>query len=330
MPEGSITPWDRINYFSSMTELIDFVVSEYNLGKIIDFSIIHKGLIEVNIFAETFNNKYVIKIFSNKSKQRVSEILKAQQKLYSLGLQTPKILLTHKDKQYFAVYSKSGNPYYGCLIEYFDGDDFSIQEPTDNDLKQITQQLALIHKTDMKVNTFYDDGLPLNLPSQLSTYRALIPSRYRDYIYEISEQVRNIDKNKLRKSLIHGDLSREHVIKNRNGELCILDFGGVNFESSIADLSFMVSYFCLDMKAFSESEYLRRYQIIMNEYKKRITITQYEESIIPLIIKANYALCYLFGTYYHESKRDPLASYLINFGINGLEYSQKCNFTSTD
>lgn len=316
-------PWSRIDFSCSPEELIDDVLLLYDIGQRNAFRFLTKGVIEVNIFVQTSKGAYVIKVFSNKHLPRVNDILLAQQRFYDQGVSVPKLLISRDGITHFVTYSKSGKPYYGCVICWFDGIDYSKIEPTSMDLRMITQQLVLIHQTRLEISEIYDDCFPLKLPDQFKKSKKLISDRYLSQISDISQGVRELRLDKFRTGVIHGDLSREHVLKNSSGDYCILDFGGVNINPLVADLAFMMSYYCLDRATSSVKTFENRYRVILDEYLSHCDLSSYELSAIPIIIQANYALCYILGRYFTGIGGEYSALDLLNTGQAGLDFTSE-------
>lgn len=315
-------PWYRIPLAESRKEFIQKIAIDFNLGAIKSYKAIMKGLIELNIKVHASTGIYVIKVFSNKRLPRVKDLLRAQKLFDQTGIPVTKILHTSKGKEYFKIHSVDGKPYYGCVLKWFSGQDFSHREPTNSDLVKIAGILGKINKVSINIKPIYDEWFPSNFLREYKQNKILLDSDYIPIVNKIGQEFEKIQFNKFKLGLVHGDLSREHVMKDEKGDYCILDFGGVNINYPIVDLAFAMSYYCLELNSLLSPQFLiPRYSILLDTYRSIFPLSTYEIECLPTLIRSNYALCYIAGKYYWNTNKDLNSIKLIDFGVSGMKIS---------
>jgi Ser/Thr protein kinase RdoA (MazF antagonist) len=324
-----LDPWRRIDFACTPDQLLGMVADDFNLGNIIDFEILTKGVIEVNFKVITVKGIFVVKVFSNKRLPRVKQIIQAQRILFSQDIPVPCVLSSIHGDFIFKIRSKTNKPFYGCVLEWCGGEDFTQREPGTMDLKRIAVTISQIHESNIQLVPIYDEWFPTNLTREYKLQRKYIQHAYDRAIQGIIEQYEKVDFNFLSRGFIHGDISREHVlIDTTDQQMCILDLGGINIDYQVVDLAFAMSYYCINLNFPSLSEFLERYHIMLEGYLSNKSLNDYEIRKIPIFIQGNYALCYLAGKYFLEKYEDENANKLVNFGSLGLNFSIDSQITS--
>ena len=187
-------PLDRINLAQSPNDLIKGILKEYGIKNFENYELItEKGMVEVNFKVNTFQDTYVVKIFSNKELQRAEEIISAQQAFYAKGIPFPKVYNSTSNKPYFVTHSKEGKPFYGCVISWLDGNDFTDNDPTPQDLKQIAKYLAMINDTKLKITQTYDDCFPINLSKEYERRKKFVEPEALPLIEEVIHEMKKVN-----------------------------------------------------------------------------------------------------------------------------------------
>lgn len=107
----------------------------------------------------------------------------------------------------------------------------------------------------------------------------------------IDEECKSIDISKFSKSVIHGDMQRKHVIKNENGEYCILDFGCMAYDPKVIELSTYLAWFCLQEDTWKDKDLI--YKTVLTIYNNTHYLSDKEIDSIPTLIRTSYAAYYL-------------------------------------
>lgn len=313
-----LSPLKRVKLNISLEELLERIQKLYNFGTIASYKVLGKGVIEVNIKVTTTTGKFVLKIFSEKKYWRVKQLTNFLRHIKSKGLKVQNILSTKRSKLYFRINGVS-RYYYACLLSYFPGKDFSTSDPNLETIREIAKSLVQINKTKIKVASHYDECLIPNLASEFKKKAYLIKNKkYKNILLDYSRKLSAINFDLLQDGVIHGDLSREHVLF-KDKEICLLDFGALNSDKVVVDLAIAMSWFCLDVNNFSRESFWQKYSLFLETYKKYIKLSDYEIKVLPILICANYAMNYLLGKYYLEVIGEPHAKYYADFGKRGID-----------
>lgn len=312
------SPLQRVKLNISPEELFVRIQKLYNIGTIASCKVFGKGVIEVNIKVTTTTGDFVLKIFSEKKYWRVKQLTHFMRSIKSRGVKVQKIVPTLAGKLYFRIRGE-GKYYYACLLSYFHGRDFSTSDPSLEKIIEIAKSLAIINKDKIEVAPHYDECLIPNLPHEFKKKAYLIKNKkYKNILFDYSRKISTINFNLLQNGVIHGDLSREHVLA-RGKDICLLDFGALNWDKVVVDLAIAMSWFCMDVHNFSKEKFWIKYNLFLETYKKYIKLSDYEIKVLPILICANYAMNYLLGKYYLEVIGEPHAKYYADFGKRGID-----------
>ena len=253
---------------------------------------------------------FVVKVFSSeKSPQIIKDNVKGLVKLYRGNVPVTRVLKAKK-----GYYYKTQNTY-TVVMDFVEGQNFLKLRPTKKDIFSLTQSLARIHNFKFKVNRNYDSWGPVNFLKEYSYKKKYLNKEDTLLINSIKSEYQKIDFSKLRKSVIHGDMQREHVLKNKKGELCILDLGCMNYDPAVVDLAIFIAQF---------DEYAD-VNLIIKEYQKYHKLNKEELKALPVFIKTTYASYFMTANYRLKALNDNSAQTLkwLKWGRDGLEKNIK-------
>ncbi|MBI4163473.1 MAG: phosphotransferase [Candidatus Aenigmarchaeota archaeon] len=315
----------RVDIPCSLSDFVEQVASAYKLGHVTKLEPIKEGYEELNIKTTTKKGVYVIKVFSKgKTPRNIKDNIKGLVEFSKAGIPVTKLLKANGN---FLYKTKGKKGYtYVCVMEFFDGKNFEKTKPTEADIKAITNYLAKAHHLSFKVDRNYDSWGTVNLVKEFVDKKEYLTPQDLRLIEPIVNDFRRVDFSKFRKSIIHGDLQRKHVLKNNKDSYCILDLGVMDFNSTVIDLGIFLALFCLD-STLSVKYNKDIYNMVIQEYSKNIKLSEQELNYLPLIIKATYSIYAIQASYYMVVKKDKSKQTRdwLAFGINGLKLLQKLN-----
>ena len=222
----------RVDLPCSLEDFVEHIASDYVLGTVLKWEPIKEGFEELNIKTKTTKGTYVIKIFSRqKTFRNIKDNIKGLVALRKGGIPVTKLLKANNNFLY-TTKGKKGNTY-ACVMDFFDGRNFENTRPGDSDIKTITNYLAKIHNLRFKVNRNYDSWGTANLVKEFLDKKEYLKPEDLKLIETIVREFRKIDFSKFRKCVIHGDIQRKHILKNRQGDYCVLDLGVMDFNAAI-------------------------------------------------------------------------------------------------
>src|SRR6266516_3741018 len=277
----------RVDLSTSIQILLRKVAFEYGLSNILQFELIGDGYEELNIRAVSSKGTYIIKIFSrDKTYDTIRDYVNALVEFSKAGIPVPNLLEANGD--YLWKTAGTNGTTYLCVMEFFNGKNFVGVKPSQEDLRELTKYLAKIHALRFQIKRNYESWGTNNLVKEFEYKKPYLAPEDLRLIQPIVDQFREIDFNSFRRGIIHGDLQKQHVLKNAQGALCILDLGCVDFNAVIIDLAIFIAHFCFDVE--STHEVRDAYRLIVDEYIKYYELNQSELRSLPLLIKATYAM----------------------------------------
>jgi len=318
---------------AEMLEVIDKVIRAYDLGQLISAEGIEVGYEDVNVILKTTKGKYLLKILidfilkkprSTADSQRYVETMES---FRADGIALPRLYLVtsgssdEESTTYLLQQQVPHNtePVWMLVMEFFEGTDFIEQPPTTEDMKAVAKYLVKINQSKLKRQPIYDPWQPHYLDRSHQESESLIKEPTKKLVEEVLEKFNKIDQKQLPKSVIHADFMRNNLLKNNQGEYCLLDFGVVNAGPRLSDLAVFLAGFCMD----SDDSLVKNrmaYQTGLAAYDQGIDLTDYEKEHLGTMVQAAYACFYLPALYEKmvENNQTEENDYWIRLGEAGL------------
>src|SRR3989344_4570747 len=236
----------RASLESSLDQVGQRVTSEYSLGELLKIKPMFVGYEELNCLLITSSGRYVIKIFSKyKDKQTIDSNVKALIEFYKGGVPVPKLYKNTSGEYLYRLYDSTHT--YVIVMDFFDGQKFTEISPTAQDMLNVIGILVQIHSLSFSTHANYDMWLTIHLPREFEDKKKYLVSQDLDLIQPVVNKISLIDFSQLSKSIVHFDLHRENVMKNKKGEYCILDLASVDYNYTIFDIGTFIALFCFDL-----------------------------------------------------------------------------------
>lgn len=284
----------RVNLDMPLDDFLVIVAGAYSLGRIKNYIPIKVGYEELNIQFITDKGKYVVKVFwKGKHRDQISDNIKGLIKFRQKGIPVPKLLKT-KGKYLYNVRTKKGNNLL-CVMDFFEGKNFNKIRPTAKDLVAITNYLAKIHSLSFEVHKAYDSWGTANLLTEFNKKGKYLSKKDYDLAKPVVEKFKKIDLGDFKRCVIHGDLHREHVMKNKKGEYCILDLGCMDLNYAAIDLGIFLALFCFDRGSVKGDR--EKYELVVSEYLRSNSLNKFELLSLPVLIASTYASFLLSSNY---------------------------------
>ncbi len=325
---------NNIQKFLSRTNLsipiIDYlkqVVSYFNLGMLYKFEFIEQGYEDVNIKIYTSSGDYVIKMFNkNRSLPRIKSIIKGLNEFHKIGIPTTELISFNKKCLYQS--NQSQRKIYSYVTKFFKGNNLLQQQITKRDLLELTKFLAKINTLNFPITYDYDSWGIANILLEFDKKKSSLSIKELNLIEAIVESFKKIDFHLCSKSVIHGDMQKQHVLKNNQGQYCILDLGCLNYDYVIFDLAVFIAEFCTDYSQVLDFKNI--YADIIKTYSQIKRLSEYELSIIPFLISAHYAIYFITTNYLIKTQNDTSRETKdwYDFSKKGLELSDKWFLTN--
>ena len=288
----------RVQLKTSLENIVQKILEIYELGSLINCRRFKKGYEELNLKLTTSKGIYVVKIFSKtRSSAKVTDYIDGLLEFSKAGVPVPKLRIGNK-KYLNSIYGS-----FVCVTDFFDGLSFSDRKPTSIDIVNVTKFLVKIHKLSFKIKPNYDFWGTVNLLTEYKIKGKFLNNSDLELIQPIIKKFSLIDFSKFKKSIIHGDLQKQHVLKNNKGNYCILDLGCMDHNAVVIDLAVFLAQFCLDIKnSATKNSYIL--EKVLNIYTKLNYLSSQEIANIPLLIKATFAVYLIESNYLIATGKD--------------------------
>lgn len=271
-------------------EFLEEVKKSYNFKDIYWYTPILEGYENANIKIDTDKGAFVIKIFAKEvSEQQAKDNVHVITEGRKNNIPLTKLL--EGGKGFLQKIHQSKTDLYYVLMEFFDAPNFENQTVHDSDIHQVTEYIARLNSFTFPVVSTYDSWGNKNLIKEYEKHKERVSTEVYDAIAQVMEDLSKIDFTGFSESVIHGDLQRKHVLKNKKGEYCILDLGCMRNDARVFDLSIHIAWFCMCYDTWDRRDTILK--DVLETYKKIHPLTDTEIYSLPTLTQAAYAAYYL-------------------------------------
>jgi len=195
----------------------DAILSNYSIGQYVLNKHIPKAFENTVYFLQTTKGKYVLKIFEQTKISEVKNQTKIQEYLAKKNNPVPRII---KDKK-------------GKDIQYFEKKPIQIQEFAKG--KRVKLSIKLIIAYGKTISKIDFDLKKLKMPNfnpwgfdfefkKMKIYSGKKLNLKKEHS-KLLKEIKKLDKYKLTKSIVHGDLNLDNALVYKNKINAIIDFG---------------------------------------------------------------------------------------------------------
>lgn len=281
----------RTNLSISLEELLKDAQSKFSsLGKVNDFSPINEGYEDANFILITSTGKFALKIFEkNRELENINSYVRILRECRNVGVPTTEILTDFNDGLGFV--ETNGNKTYYIITRFFEGSNFQNTTPTLEDIKTVSLHISKLNTLNFPVVSEYDSWGVKNFAKEYEIKKYKLNPEQNSLVMDSYEDFIKIDFANLTKSVIHGDMQRKHVIKDMDGNYCILDFGCMAFDYKVIELAIYLAWFCLQEDTWNDKDII--FEQVLDIYNSTHRLSQTEIDVIPTLVKASYAAYYM-------------------------------------
>ncbi len=313
----------RIGYNGNLGEISSAVCKSFNLGEFLANKLILRGYEDFNFVLETRKEKYLVKVFANfrsdKDCQRYIDILRD---VITARVKTPKLFKS--EQGYISKLKINDCNLRLCVMEYIKGKDiFSLRKTlNENEIKFIAKQAALINSIDIKPQAIYDSWAIVNFQEEFRKTKKYLSVRDLKLIEPLVQEFNNLRIKELPHCFVHGDIIATNVMKDKD-KLWIIDFAVANYYPRIQELAVLACNLFFDAKSKTKSE--NNLNIALEEYQKKIKLTDKELNVLPRYIDLAHAM-HIIGATYAKAVDQNISKenkYWLQQGRKGLEQKLK-------
>ncbi len=234
------------------------------------------------------------------------------------GVNHPKLLKSNQGFLY--MNNIGGTKLRLCVMDFIEGKDFFNlnEKPTIDELKTLAKQAALINMMNIKPKHIYDSWAIVNFIQEFERKRKYISKDDLKYLEPLLKDFKEMNIEGLPHCFVHGDIISTNVIRDKDGNLWIIDFSVGNYYPRIQELAVLACDLCFDLKDKEKGE--SNFKTVLSEYQKVIKLTKEELRVLPTYIKLAHAMHVICASYEKFAKGNTTREneYFLSHGRAGL------------
>ncbi len=219
---------------------------KFNLGKIISFKGIKKGIENTNYLIRTKKNKYILTIFEKRVQKRdLPFFMSLMDKLNNHNINCPK---PQKNKMGNYLITIKNKP--ASIVSFVEGKDKNKLKI--KDCYEIGKNIAKLHIVSKKIKLYRKNSMSLNSWSKLLNK---IGNKYKKIEVNLNELIKtsfaDIKKRwpkKLTNGIIHGDLFIDNIFFKKNKFHGYIDFYFAANDFFMYEIAICINALCFDKK----------------------------------------------------------------------------------
>jgi Ser/Thr protein kinase RdoA (MazF antagonist) len=317
----------RISYQGNLKTFLQKVSQDFDIGEYKYHKIVPIGYEDFNLFLTTDKGTFFVKVFGTfrdqNECQRYVDIIKRS---VDAGVSTPKL---YESNQGYLYKIKFGGIDRLIVMEYIDGKIFyDLQTaPTEEEIKFIVKQTALINQINLKPSLVYDHWAITSLSKEYEEKGKYLSKQDNQSIKPLIETFNSLSIQDLPHCFVHGDITKTNTMKSSKGKIYILDFAVANWYPRIQELSVLLCDLFFDPTR--ADDFPKTYKLVLSEYQKYITLTTKEIRLLPSYTKLAHVMHVLLANYEKVANGNTSVEneYFLNMGRLGLKFLGKIGFS---
>lgn len=248
------------------------ILSNYSIGRYASSKVSSKALENTVYFVRTNTGKYVLKIFEQTPKKDVIQQTTIQEYLFKKNNPVPKIFST-KD---------------GENIYYYNKKPIQIQEFKEGKRVKLNKNLIkkygkIIGKIDsdlkkLKINNLFPWGKEFEF-KKIHIYESTKINLKKEHLL-ILKEIKKLNKRKLTKALVHGDLNLDNTLIHNNKINAVIDYGDSHNGFLVTDPMVFICDEIINTKINH-----KKIELFLKEYSQKITLTTEDKKALWLFAK---------------------------------------------
>ena len=222
------------------------IEGKFNLGKIISFKGIKKGIENTNYLIRTKKNKYILTIFEKRVQKRdLPFFMSLMDKLNNHNINCPKPQKNKIGNYLITIKNKPAS-----IVSFVEGKDKNKLKI--KDCYEIGKNIAKLHIVSKKIKLYRKNSMSLNSWSKLLNK---IGNKYKKIEVNLNELIKtsfaDIKKRwpkKLTSGIIHGDLFIDNIFFKKNKFHGYIDFYFAANDFFMYEIAICINALCFDKK----------------------------------------------------------------------------------
>ena len=219
---------------------------KFNLGKIISFKGIKKGIENTNYIIRTKNNKYILTVFEKRVQKRdLPFFMSLMDKLNNYNINCPKPQKNKTGNYLITIKNKPAS-----IVSFVEGKDKSKLKV--NDCYEIGKNIAKLHIASKKIKLYRKNSMSLNswpkLLNKIGDKCKKIDPHLNNLMRTNLKEIKKSWPRKLDSGIIHGDLFIDNIFFKNNKFYGYIDFYFSSNDFLIYEIAICINALCFDKK----------------------------------------------------------------------------------
>jgi len=306
-------------YTKISSKEIRFIEKNYNLGKIISFKGIKKGIENTNYLLKTKNKNFILTIFEKRVQAKdIPFFMKLMDKLNQHKINCPKPQKNKRDNFLIKVKNKTAS-----IVSFVNGKDKL--KLTAKDCYIIGKNIAKFHKASKKIKLYRKNSMSLNeckkILNKIGNKYKKINSNLNTLMKDSYLEVKNKWPKNLPHGIIHGDLFIDNIFFKKNKFHGYIDFYFACNDFLMYEIAICINALCFDKKKRKFIFNKKKSRNLIMGYSKIRSLSKNEKKYLNILCK-RAALRYLVTRSYDYLNTPKSAIIKIK---DPKEYIQKLN-----
>ncbi len=271
------------------------IEKKFNLGKIISFKGIKKGIENTNYLLKTKNNKYILTIFGKRvQKKDIPFFMNLMNKLANYKIICPKPQKNKKGNYLFNLKNKSA-----VIVSFLEGKDKN--KLNTKDCYEIGKNVAKFHKASKKIKLYRKNSMSLNswtnLLKKIGNNCNNIDVSLKEIMTKSLTDIKKRWPRKLSNGIIHGDLFIDNIFFRNNKFYGYIDFYFASNDFFMYEIAICINALCFDKKNRKFIFNKKKSKNLLKGYSSLKKLTKNEKNSLNILCRGA-ALRYLLTRTY--------------------------------
>ena len=270
---------------------------KFNLGKIISFKGIKKGIENTNYLIRTKKNKYILTIFEKRvQKKDLPFFMSLMDKLNNYNINCPKPQKNKAGNYLITIKNKPAS-----IVSFVEGKDKSKLKVSD--CYEIGKNIAKLHIASKKIKLYRKNSMSLNSwPKLLNKIGNKCKKIDPDLNNLMRTNLIEIKKNwprKLVSGIIHGDLFIDNIFFKNNKFYGYIDFYFSSNDFLIYEIAICINALCFDKKGRKFIFNKKKSKSLIKGYSSLRKLSKEEKNSLNILCRGAALRYLLTRTYDH-------------------------------
>jgi len=270
---------------------------KFNLGKIISFKGIKKGIENTNYLIKTKKNKYILTIFEKRVQEKdLPFFMSLMDKLNNYNINCPKPQKNKTGNYLITIKNKPAS-----IVSFVEGKDKSKLKV--NDCYEIGKNIAKLHIASKKIKLYRKNSMSLNSwPKLLNKIGDKCKKIDPDLNNLMRTNLKEIKKNwprKLVSGIIHGDLFIDNIFFKNNKFYGYIDFYFSSNDFLIYEIAICINALCFDKKGRKFIFNKKKSKSLIKGYSSLRKLSKEEKNSLNILCRGAALRYLLTRTYDH-------------------------------